>query len=91
VSPLIRSIPTSGYKETQRNLDLEPEYDRRDRGSALHAAADHEKQAVGILYQDKDLRSPFEESLKGYSKTGLVHDDLRLSTDYLAKLQAEHY
>jgi len=79
------------YKEVQRDLDLEPDYDPTDRAAALAAASDQDKPAVGVLYWDKELRAPFEDSLKGFSTQGLASHDLKLTPEYLAKIQAEYY
>lgn len=79
------------YKEALNNLDADTTYDRTSREAALQAATNHEKEPVGILYWDEQLRVPFDESLKGFSKTPLVQHGLGLTAEYMEKLQDEYY
>jgi 2-oxoglutarate/2-oxoacid ferredoxin oxidoreductase subunit beta len=78
------------YKDVLRNVEEEEGYDPTDREKALAVATDYAREPVGILYHDPKLRASYEDSLSGFSKTGLVRHDLRLSDEYLEKLTAEY-
>ncbi|MFT4416934.1 2-oxoacid:ferredoxin oxidoreductase subunit beta [Fredinandcohnia humi] len=90
-SPCVTYNKVNTYDWFKENLtklaDIEG-YDPHNRMQAMQTLMQHNGLVTGIIYQDTEKPS-YQDLVKGYSETPLVHADLNLDEEKFNKLVAE--
>lgn len=76
------------FKENLINLEQDDSYDPSNRSAAMQKLMEHQGLVTGIIYQNKE-QPPYEDRIKGFKKTPLAKQDLKISKEKFDELVSE--